>query len=69
MVTDQQLHNSYFDTGKLNHMTGKNSQCGSCGKYFESRTLLRRHIDLTHRITNARIGGDHNANDEDAFSA
>ena len=36
-------------------MTGKTSRCGICGLYFESRTLLKRHIDQVHRITNESI--------------
>jgi hypothetical protein len=36
-------------------MTCRISRCNSCGDFFDSRKLLREHIDRHHRITNLKM--------------
>jgi hypothetical protein len=39
----------------LPQMAGHPSQCGVCGKFFQSKKELRKHKDDEHRITDDRL--------------
>jgi uncharacterized C2H2 Zn-finger protein len=54
---------------KMREMTGKKiSRCNSCGKYFDSKRELRKHIDKKHRITDSKIS-ESRINKYDALSS